>query len=290
MSKVPGMYDTLSEIDGVVVECSAINEKRTDEEDTVFVILDEEQGGLWRCTKRHVLAVLKSVAGSIDCLDVGCGSGIFGILVGKHGKTDKIVSIDVSRRAIEFTKRNATRNGVRLTTRHEFYNLNSAPYRSCKVIGINAPYHPGPVQEKLPQHARGGVDGQQVFREELVVADYHLAEGGIIAFHQMCLGREGQPEFVRCIPHLVREASLTYTNVLPPTSTAQFLRAVYGSRFRGYQRETAKAFPELYLCNGIIRRDGRSGKITRADHNLDLRGRTWQDRFALHREIAKHGL
>jgi len=290
MTKAPEMFDSQASFADITLTVDPIDRKRSDGSDNVMAMFHEEQPVWWEFARPYIDKAVSQTNGEIDLLDVGTGSGVLAILTAKHTSAKNIVAVDKSARAIAQAKKNATQNGVQFKLQNEFYNMNSAPYHSCKVIAMNAPYHlyPAGVEMMIPQHARGGIDGQQVFREELAIANYHLASGGIIAFHQMCLGRDGQPEFVRYIPHLVKGVSLAYTNIFPAMKTREFLQSVYGKRFSEYQRETAHAFPELYFCDGIIRRDGKGG-VQEIAHHIDLKKRSWQDRIKLHREIAKHG-
>lgn len=288
----PSMFDTEASFAGISLTVDPINRERTEGSDNVMAMFYEEQPFMWEYVKGVLKKVIQNTPGKIDFLDVGVGSGVWSILVAKNlGANKNIIAIDKSPRAIREATKNAERNGVTFVLQQEFYNMNSAPYQSCKSIGIYAPYHlyPAELEMAIPQHARGGVDGQQIFREQLVVANYHLAPGGSIVFNQMCLGKNGRPAFAEYIPHILENISLEYTNIFPPMSTVKFLYGVYGDSYKEYQEETARLFPEIYYCDGIIRRD-RKGIVTKIDHHIDLKGRTWNDRIELHRQIALHGL
>lgn len=283
------MFDAEAQFAGITLTVDPIDRTRTDESDNVMAMFYEEQPFMWEYTKGVIAKTIASAKGAIDFLDVGTGSGVWSILVGKHTKAKNILAIDKSPRAVQEAKKNGDRNGVSFSLQQEFYNMNSAPFRSAKVIGLYPPYHlyPPEIETKIPQHARGGVDGQQIFKEQLCVANYHLAEGGIIVFNQMCLGKDGKPAFESYIPHLIDGASLTYTNIFQPMSTKEFLSGVYGNDFVEYQEVVSNTYPELYYCDGIITRDGK-GSITVVEHEIDARGRSWKDRIELHRQIALH--
>jgi len=287
----PGMFDGEATFAGITVKVDPINRPRTDGSDNVMAIFEEEQPFMWEFVKADIRAAIKDSMGTIDFLDVGTGSGVWSILVGKNTEAKNIVAIDKSPKAIVEAKANAERNGVTFKLREEFYNMNSAPYHSAKAIGIYAPYHlyPVEIEMKMPQHARGGVDGQQIFKEELTTANYHLARNGVIVFNQMCLGKEGKPSFAEYIPQIIEDSSLSYTNILPPIRTVEFMKRVYRNEFPFYQEWISTLFPELYYCDGIIRRDGRR-KVEVVPHSIDLKGRTWDDRLDLHRQVALHGL
>ena len=283
------MFDHEVRFAGISLLVDPVDRKRVEASDNVMAILHEEQCVLWEFVREDIRAAIAHVEGSIDLLDVGTGSGVAAILVAKHIGAEHIVAIDKSSRAIRTAAKNAARNGVSFTLRGEFYNTNSAPYRAAKVIALNAPYHlyPREIEMRIPQHARGGIDGQQVLREQLCIANYHLADGGIIVFNQMCLGREGKPGFLEYIPHLISGASVRYTNVFGPIATADFLSKVYDGKFAAYQEQTSRDYPELYFCDGVITRDGNN-TVTLVPHNIDLKGRTWADRIDLHQQIALH--
>ena len=74
-------------------------------------------------------------------LDLGCGYGVVGILAGKLIGEEKVVMCDISQRAVEYAKRNATLNGVphiniRLSDRYENVEEND-----FTLILSNPPYH-----------------------------------------------------------------------------------------------------------------------------------------------------
>lgn len=287
----PTMFDNKAEFANIILEVDSIDRTRNEQSDNVMAMFYEEQPFMWEFVKDRISQTIKECQAEIDFLDVGTGSGVWSILVAKNLKAKNIIALDKSKRAIEWSGKNAKRNNVTFTIREDFYNMASAPFRSCKVIGIYAPYHlyPKEIELKIPQHARGGIDGQQIFREQLVVADYHLADGGIVVFNQMCLGKNGRPAFADYIPHLLRDVSLEYTNIFPAMSTKDFLSSIYKEDHNNYIDEMASKFPELYYCDGVIARDGK-GTINEIGNSVDLMGRSWDDRIKLHHEIAKHGL
>lgn len=288
--KSTSMFDQNASFANITIEVDPINRQRTESSDNVMAMFYEEQPFMWEFVKNEIAKTITVTVGEIDFLDVGTGSGVWSILVAKNLEARSILAIDKSLRAVQWAHKNSALNGVAFEIRQEFYNISTAPYQSCKVIGLYPPYHlyPREIELQIPQHARGGIDGQQIFREQLITANYHLAESGIIIFNQMCLGRNGQPEFVNYIPNLLSGVSLEYINIFRPISTQEFLEGVYGNRHLNYTRKISKDYPELYYCNGIIRRDGM-GNIKEVTHTIDTKSRDWKDRIALHYEIAKHG-
>ncbi len=283
------MFDEDVEFAGIKLKVDPINRKRTDESDNVMAIFYEEQPFTWEFSRPYIEHALKESNGSIDFLDIGCGSGVFSILIAKHFPGSKIIALDKSARAIEQAQENAKLNGVSFEVKHELYSPSSFPKNSTKVIGLYPPYHlyPEEIADKIPQHARGGSDGQEEFKNQLRIAENHLAEGGIIFFNQMCLGDENSPEFTRYIGEHIANASVTYTNVFSPITTNAFPRGLYGDTHIEYVEATSKEYPKAHYNVGVIRRDGKA-EIKEVPHSVGRKGRSWQDRIQLHYEIAQH--
>tara|TARA_Y100000034_G_scaffold55646_1_gene68161 strand:- start:4978 stop:5883 length:906 start_codon:yes stop_codon:yes gene_type:complete len=290
----PRMFDSRAEFANIKLNVDPINRKRTENNDNVMAMFYEEQPFMWEYVKEKIAKTINKIRDKekIDFLDIGTGSGVWSILVSKNiRQAKKVIALDKSPRAIKWAKLNAKSNNVKFNVVEAFYNISVAPYKSCKVIGIYVPYHIYPIEMELdiPQHARGGTFGQQVFKEQLVGANYHLADEGIIVFNQMCLGRKGKPEFTRYIPELIEDVSIEYINIFPPIKTKDFLSRIYPKKYSKWINNVSKKYPELYYCDGIIRRD-KKGKIKEVKHNVPLMDRTWEDRIKLHSEIAKHGM
>lgn len=287
----PNMFDENVEFADIKLKVDPINRKRTDQSDNVMAVFYEEQPFTWEFAKPYIEQALRDSGGSIDFLDIGCGSGVFSILVAKHfPESRQIVALDKSPRAIEQAQENAKLNDVQFDVKHELYSESSFPPKSAKVIGLYPPYHlyPESIAESIPQHARGGSDGQDEFKNQLKIANHHLADEGVIFFNQMCLGNDSQPEFTQYIPEFVEGSpTILYTNVFPSMNTDEFLQGVYGNKHQDYVRETTEKYPKVYYNVGIIRRDGK-GEVKEVPHSIDLKGRTWEDRVKLHYEIAQH--
>lgn len=283
------MYRSKADFDGITLRVDPIGRKRTEGSDNVMAMFHEEQPFTWATVKSYVAEALKESKGNVDFVDVGTGSGVFGILMTKHFGA-KVVAIDKSSRAIEMARKNAKLNGVELELKHELYSAKSVPLHSAKVIGLYPPYHlyPQEIEGKIPQHARGGSDGQEEFRNQLAIAGQHVAKGGIIFYNQMCLGGPKGPAFLEYIPKIVGgNPSIVYFNVFAPIETKVFLEGVYGDKHPDYVKETSDKFPVLYYTVGIIKADGK-GEISEASSSFDLKGRSWADRILLHQEIAAH--
>lgn len=283
------MFQKEIEFANIFLAVDPINRPRSEDNDNAMAIFYEEQPLMWKMFAEKISSTIKTANGSIDFLDIGTGSGVWSILIAKHiPEAKNILAIDKSRRAIKMAEKNAIENKVKFKLKNEFYNISTAPYQSCKVIGIYAPYHlyPPDIELNIPQHARGGIDGQQVFKEQLISANYHLARDGIIIFNQMCLGRKNFPEFTHYIKHLIPGSSLEFLNIFPAISTKIFLKNVYGNSSADYVKKISSEYPQLFYCNGIIKKNGNNS-ITELPMKYSLQGRTWEDRIAIHKELVK---
>ena len=282
------MLDTYVEFAGIKLRVDPINRPRSDRNDNVMAIFQEEQPFTWGFCQPYIAEVLKIASGTCGFLDVGCGGGVFSILIATHFPGTRIIALDKNARAIKQTRRNMGLNNVSFETKTSLYSLESLPEHSVRVIGIYPPYHlyPKSLAKKVPLHARGGSYGQGEFKSQLAIAAYQLADGGIIFFNQMCLGNDFGPAFLEYIPQLVTESSLHFTNVFPRIQTGKFLLGVYGDRHKEFVSSTSERWPWLYYTVGIIRRDGKS-LMEEVPHSINL-DRSWADRIELHRQIALH--
>lgn len=286
------MYDEQVSIFGITLAVDAINRKRTDDSDNVIPIIWEEQPITWLFAQPHIKRALTESQGDIDFLDVGTGSGVFGILMAKHYSA-RVLAIDISQRAISFATTNAINNGIDWELRLEEYAGKTAPRKSAKIIGLNAPFHiyPSNVSKEIPQHARGGCEGYERFYDQIRIATLHLALQGIIFFVQMCVGDEIGPKYVKDANALLSGLDgyqFHWSNILPRIDTWDFLTDVYGLKHKKFVYEMASEYPFTYFTMGIIQSTNSGRTIKEVAHNLDLRGRSWKDRIALHREIAEH--
>jgi len=258
--------------------------------DNVMPIFPEEQPVTWLFAKEGIKGSLKESGGAVDFLDVGTGCGVFAILGALEFRAG-VVAIDRNIRAIGYARENAANFSVSENIRflHSQYLEGTAKERSVKVIALNPPYHiyPPDQEQCVSEHARGGSDGMGEFKNQLRLAGRHLAKDGMIFFNQMCLGKDGVPEFVGLIPKLVgSRVSLVYTEILQNIPTRAFLEGVYGAKYQYFTRSISGRYPEIFYTAGIIRND-KKGNIDRVGHSIDLKGRGWKDRIALHKKIRK---
>lgn len=285
-----GMYDRECMVDGISIITDPAGQKYLEQgKQALMFLMHEEQPLLWEFARPHIAAALAESKAEVTFLDVGTGSGVFAILVCKHFG-GKVVAIDINPRAVEVAGGNAQRNGfVDIELRHERYGVETVETGQAQVIGIYPPYHlyPRQIESKLPMHCVGGSYGQREFISQLTIADRHLASGGVLFFNMFCLGGEEGPQFLKYVPEIMSDCSLTWTNVLPRISTYEFLDAIYPDRHRQFVEMLASRHAWLYLTDGIVKRDGKD-VIGYVDHGIDLKGRTWQDRIDEHRAVAAH--
>lgn len=104
--------------DGVVVDPTEHNIP----ESSGLIVLKIPQGlafgtGLHQTTKMCATLLKKYLRPGMDVLDLGCGSGILGILAKKLGAR-RVLAVDNDPLAVEAATENATRNGVELEVRN----------------------------------------------------------------------------------------------------------------------------------------------------------------------------
>jgi len=287
------IYADHAEFFGISIYTDPINRTdRTEADDTLMCMMHEEQPCIWHCAYPFIAEAIAKSNGEIGFLDVGTGSGVFATLVAKHFPGQNILAIDKNPRAVKRAAENAKRNGVEFRISEEFYSEDTAPAHSCRTIGIYPPYHLYPVQYEMlvPQHARGGWDGQREFKNQLSKVGYHLADDGIIFFNQNCPGSEEGPAFLDYYQQLVGgKPSMTYTEILPRIKMHKFLEYVYEGIDRPETNEYIEMMCDLYewnyLVNGIIRADGL-GKVDTFVHDYDLKDVDWPYRAKIHNEIS----
>jgi len=116
----------------------------------------------------------------VACLDVGCGSGLIAVTMAKKGAT--VTASDISKEAVNATRKNAKANAVSLTaTESDLFSKISDKY---DLITFNPPYLPeGEGDEylgEIKRHLVGGKTGREVIGRFLKEAKAHLATHGRI--------------------------------------------------------------------------------------------------------------
>jgi len=152
-------------------------------------------------TEQLVDAALK-IFKSGRALDLGTGSGNIAIALAKFVSKSRIISIDISAKAMEVAKTNAKRHGVE--DRIEFIHKDLKDYSSdfqFDLVISNPPYIPTDQLSVLPEDVQkepaialdGGRDGLNFYR---IIIKYtpHLLRGG--AYLMMEFG-DGQAEAIK---------------------------------------------------------------------------------------------
>lgn len=111
-------------------------------------------------------------------LEMGAGTGLVALHAAKLGA--KVTAADVNPKAVECTRRNAARNGIRLeVVRSDLFEKVTGIF---DVIAFNPPYLPGTASSTswVEKAWAGGEEGSEMALEFLANAWRHLAPGGSI--------------------------------------------------------------------------------------------------------------
>lgn len=290
MKSEPNLYDQIVIVDGIKLVVDSMERRGTD---NIMPMLWEEQPMTWHFVRGFAEKALTDSAGEIDFLDVGCGSGVFSLLMAKHLGA-KTLGIDINPRAIEFSEENSRRNNITSAVfRLESYSPSTVPPKSTKVIGLYPPYHlyPPSVEGKIPLHARGGWNGQGVFEKQLKFAIQHVDDNGIIFAQQMLVGDSAEQCLLDALESTgtKRTFECVLTQILTPISSKKFLAEVYGKRYTEFHFNFAERYAQLFLVVAVMKATAQGvTTIEEVGHNFDLHGRSWGDRILAHKEIAGH--
>ncbi len=149
-------------------------------------------------------------------LDLGAGSGIFGLLSAGAGNHATLVDIDA--RSIAFCRLNEALNRSIGRLDHPVRILQGDLFEPVQgerfdVIVTLAPYVPSISIGQVPLFADGGEDGLAVLGRVLDEAPAHLEEGGeLLALMQVMIGPDRRPLVCDMLDDiLVREAELGRT-------------------------------------------------------------------------------
>lgn len=160
---------------------------------------------------------LASEFGSPKILDIGCGSGAISVSLAKYVESSKVWSLDISKRALEIGRKNATDNGV--ADRIEF--IESDLFQKLEgtdiefeIIVSNPPYIRRADIEDLHVQVKdyepagaldGGIDGLDFYRKIVERGRLYLISGGYMAFE---VGHDQAAEVA-----LIMENSSSFENI-----------------------------------------------------------------------------
>ncbi|MCP4545543.1 MAG: methyltransferase [bacterium] len=299
-------------IDGITLRTDSLTDLRWDR---VMPILLEEQVFMCHQMRPTVHALRGRRNRGLNILDLGAGSGVFGIYLDRQlnrqpdgelltgSDLSAVVCLDVNLRAIRFVQDNAERNAsANVRTQCERYSERSAAPCSQDVIVINPPYHPvyGHWTDDVALHGAAGEDGLGVFREWKDLIATHLNHGGlligsvmsptskhgtVVAMEELsnALGRDTSA--VRFCRHLDD----------PDPSVEEFLKTVYADylekepdlyQWIGRMTQRFAHFTVVYFeteksANG---RTGVREDLVRCRPNDDFK---WRDRMQVHALMAR---
>lgn len=279
----------LPEYEGLTFFVDAFNERRRIQ--SVMPIFYEEQPLTWMLYRDDVSRYMKETP-CAKVLDVGCGSGFWGLLVKKTFPQVDVVCLDKNPVAIERTRYNALLNKLDITLVEANYNRQLFDESTFDLIILTPPYHLyDPADgERIPLFARGGDYGLKEFYSQSKEAFSHLKENGMILFNQMSAGTD-KPDYVSYYDSSFGIGKMEYTNILSPTTTTSFLNALYSTKQSQYLKEFAQKMPMLYYTSGIyIKSLNNFLHFDNTDEKKGILSKTclnWQTRVELHREINK---
>ena len=278
----------LPEYEGLRFYVDAFNERRRIEQ--IMPIFYEEQPITWMLYKKELTEFMNRRNGNARILDVGCGSGFWGLLLKKKFPWAEVIGIDKNPLAIERTRYNSLLNNLNINLVEGLYDRKWFEPESFDLIVLTPPYHLyDPINtEKIPYFARGGDYGLKEFYSQSSIAFSHLKNDGKILFNQMSAGNE-IPDYLLYYKRTFGIGSLEYTNILPPIETISFLQGLYGHLDSNYLKNFAIKMPRLFYTSGVYSKNNVSfnsiDNTSQKETVLLQLKETWQTRIDLHKEI-----
>jgi len=180
----------LAAFDGFTFVTDSLHDNRYDR---VLPLLKEEQILMCRLMKKTIKQLQASIKSRIRVLDVGTGSGVFGIYAAKMGCD--VTMIDISKRSCVFAERNVKVNLGRNTSDIETVRISKTSFQDfAKKEGVGLfdliilapPYNPTlsirSLSQQVSLHAYAGFLGQDCFSEQIVIVPKLISKDGV------CLG------------------------------------------------------------------------------------------------------
>lgn len=137
----------------------------------------------WTLAQAAWGAAVLAGAGAGRVLELGSGTGHIGLAVAAWtGRA--IVQVDACPRACELARRNADAAGVETEIRNTDLMAALDPGERFVLITADPPYIPslevGTFPEDPPHSIDGGLDGLDIARQCVLIAERHLEPGGVL--------------------------------------------------------------------------------------------------------------
>ncbi|NYZ76808.1 methyltransferase [Candidatus Micrarchaeota archaeon] len=129
-------------------------------------------------------------------LDIGCGCGIQALVNAKRNPGNGVLGVDLNRRAVECSRYNAAKNGIKNASFAVSDLFENVPEKKFDAVIFNPPYLPTAkgehVRGPLDSAFDGGEDGRRVIDRFLPEFEKHLACDGRLLMLQSSLNDIGK--------------------------------------------------------------------------------------------------
>lgn len=293
-------------VDGIFLITDSINRR---ESDRVMPIVKEEQVALCHLLKSRINA-------GDSVIDVGTGSGVFGIYAARICAA-RVIAIDVAARSCAFARKNARLNSVDVSSSlaaiapGKMAIIHQELKRFCRVAPdadvfiLNPPFTPTISDDAVAIHARGGYDGQQAFDYQLRTIEPFLTPGKRIIGYQMVCGTPPDFGLKARLSSILRQPFVCELGSAivggKSIKARSFLQKIYGIKRTGPRQAARtiladKQIVDHFVGHGVIDKEfsviayvitikkaGRS-QFKKMKPALSPLG-TWDDRIWLHARI-----
>ncbi len=140
-----------------------------------------------------VEAEVQALGWDLDVLDLGCGTGLLGLVAAKSGNVRRVLFADINERAVELCKDNIESNSgvIHAECTAIKSNLFSRIREKFNLIIFNAPYLPDNDKTELSESWYGGKGGVELSVKFLNDAVSRLKENGRILIVESSFGDIG---------------------------------------------------------------------------------------------------
>lgn len=155
-------------------------------------------------TEELVEMILKTLpSGSLNILDMGCGSGVLGLTLAAEKPESHLTLSDISRDALSLTEQNAAKLGIEnISLIHS--DLFESIEEKYDLIAANLPYVPDGEATTMARELRhdpalalfSGTDGMDLLRKFIPKSVNFLKPGGVIALE---IGHDQASQVRECL-------------------------------------------------------------------------------------------